>query len=255
MQSIIEKDLDNLSKNLYLEAPDLWVEFLDKVNAGIFDELVLFFATRHNYISIVQYAIENNLIDINAKSKNKEFSTIYDHLTYVAKQNKYNDLTNYFYTLKNPDEKKTQKTKNNESKTEKNTEIKKENNNIPSVICKKCKSNIFETGYIVCENKVFKYSSEEKKSVEIAREELDSVICCECNSLVENTTPKDLEALCNITTCIKCKNDLIITFIINKRNLIYNKDLNKFDLGNTYYACGKCENAISEQQKDFFKLK
>ena len=30
--------------------------------------------------------------------------------------------------------------------------------NIPSVICKKCKSNIFEVGYIVCENKIFKFS-------------------------------------------------------------------------------------------------
>ena len=254
MQSIIEKDLDNLSKNLYLESPDLWIEFLDKVNAGIFDELVLFFATKYNYISVVQYAIENNLIDINSKSRNKEFPTIYDHLVYVAKQNKYNDLINYFYILKNPGEEIPQKTKNTKNKTEKNAKIKKENN-IPSVICKKCKSNIFETGYVVCENKVFKYSCEEKKPIEIAREELNSVICCNCNSLVEDTTPKDLDALCNITTCINCKNDLRNVGIIDKRNLIYNKDLNKFDLGDTYYACGKCENAINEKQKDFFKLK
>jgi len=125
MQSIIEKDLDNLSKNLYLESPDLWIEFLDKVNAGIFDELVLFFATKYNYISVVQYAIENNLIDINSKSRNKEFPTIYDHLVYVAKQNKYNDLINYFYILKNPGEEIPQKTKNTKNKTEKNAKIKK----------------------------------------------------------------------------------------------------------------------------------
>ena len=103
-----------------------------------------------------------------------------------------------------------------------------------------------------------KFSSillKKKKPVEIAREELNSVICCNCNSLVENTTPKDLDALCNITTCINCKNDLRNVGIIDKRNLIYNKDLNKFDLGDTYYACGKCENAINEKQKDFFKLK
>ena len=253
MQSIIEKDLDNLSKNLYLESPDLWIEFLDKVNAGIFDELVLFFATKYNYISIVQYAIENNLIDINSKSRNKDFATIYDHLVYVAKQNKYNNLSDYFYLLKNPNKQLSKNNKNN--KTKKDTEEKKELVNIPSVICNKCKSNIFETGYIVCENKVFKYSSEEKKPVEIAREELNSVICCNCKSLVEDTTPKDLDSLCNITTCINCKNDLRNVGIIDKRNLIYNKDSNKFDLGDTYYACGKCENAINEQQKDFFKLK
>ena len=62
MKSSIKKDLDTLSKNLYLESPDLWIEFLDKVNSGIFDELVLFFATKYNYISIVKYAIDNNLI-------------------------------------------------------------------------------------------------------------------------------------------------------------------------------------------------
>ena len=96
MQSIIEKDLDSLSKNLYLESPDLWIEFLDKVNAGVFDELVLFFATKYNYISIIKYAIENKLIDIDLKSRNKEFNSIYDHLAYVAKQNKYHDLNDYF---------------------------------------------------------------------------------------------------------------------------------------------------------------
>ena len=37
MKSSVKKDLDTLSKNLYLESPDLWIEFLDKVNSGIFD--------------------------------------------------------------------------------------------------------------------------------------------------------------------------------------------------------------------------
>ena len=37
IKSSVKKDLDNLSKNLYLESPDLWIEFLDKVNSGIFD--------------------------------------------------------------------------------------------------------------------------------------------------------------------------------------------------------------------------
>ena len=60
MKSIIEKDLENLSKNLYLESPDLWIEFLDKVNSGIFDELVLFFATKYNYISIINISVRSN---------------------------------------------------------------------------------------------------------------------------------------------------------------------------------------------------
>lgn len=256
MKSNIEKDLDNLSKNLYLESPDLWIEFLDKVGAGVFDELVLFFATKYNYISIVKYAIENKLIDINSKSKNKEFATIYDHLVYVARQNKYKDLNDYLYILKNPNKEVPQNNKSTKKdKSDKNTDIKKETLNIPTAICKKCKSNIFETGYIVCENKIFKYSPQEKKPIEVSKEELNSVICLNCNSLVEDTTPKELEALCNITTCVNCKNDLRTSGVIDKRSLVYNKESNKFDLGDTYYACGKCEHAISNQQKQYFKLK
>lgn len=251
MKSNVRKDLDTLSKNLYLESPDLWIEFLDKVNSGIFDELVLFFATKYNYISIVKYAIDNNLIDINSKSRNKEFATIYDHLAYVARQNNYKDFSDYFSNLKNPNKEISQNNENDKT----NIKTKNKDINIPSVVCKKCKSNIFEVGYIVCENKIFKFSPDENKPVEIAKEDLNSVICYNCNSLIEDTTPKDLEALCDITTCINCKNDLRSTGIIDKRNLIYNKDTNKFDLGDTYYACGKCENAINNQQKEYFKLK
>ena len=115
MKSSVKKDLDTLSKNLYLESPDLWIEFLDKVNSGIFDELVLFFATKYNYISIVKYAIDNNLIDINAKSRNKEFATIYDHLVYVARQNNYKDFSDYFSNLKNPNKEISQNNENDKT--------------------------------------------------------------------------------------------------------------------------------------------
>ena len=115
MKSSVKKDLDTLSKNLYLESPDLWIEFLDKVNSGIFDELVLFFATKYNYISIVKYAIDNNLIDINSKSRNKEFATIYDHLVYVARQNNYKDLSDYFSNLKKPNKEISKNNKNDKT--------------------------------------------------------------------------------------------------------------------------------------------
>lgn len=252
MKANINEDLEALSKNLYLESPDLWIEFLDKVNGGVFDELVLFFATKYNYISILKYAINNNLINITSKSRNKDFATIYDHLVYVAKQNNYEDISNFFDSLKNPNKEVSKE--NNKSKKRIVTEN-KEDTIIPSVVCKNCNSNIFEVGYIVCENKIFKYSSKEKKPIEISKEELNSVICCNCNSLIDNTTPSDLDALCNITTCINCKGDLRNTGIIDKRNLVYNKESNTFDLGNTYYACGKCEKEISNQQKSHFGLK
>lgn len=243
MKSKVKKDLDTLSKNLYLESPDLWIEFLDKVNEGIFDELVLFFATKYNYFSIVKYAIDNNLINIDLKSRNKDFATIHDHLLYVARQNNYKDISDYLYIIKHPGEKIS---KDND---------KKEVENIPSFICEKCKSNIFEVGYIVSENKVFKFSSKENKPVETSKEKLNSVICCNCNSLIKNTTPNDLEMLCNITTCTNCKKDLRDTGIVDKKNLIYDKDSSKFNIKNTYYACGNCENAISNQQKEHFGLK
>ena len=172
----------------------------------------------------------------------------------MARQKTDKDIYNYLDTLKNPS-----KEISKDNKSIKNNEIDNNNNyeniNIPSVICNKCKSNIFEVGYIVSENKVFKYSPQKNKPVEIKKEELNSVVCLNCNSLIEDTTPKDLEALCNITTCIKCKNDLRTSGIVDKTNLIYNKELNKFDLGNTYYACCKCDNPIGEQQKEFFNLK
>lgn len=249
MKSSIKKDLDTLSKNLYLESPDLWIEFLEKVNDGIFDELVLFFATKYNYISIVKYAVDNNLLDLNIKSKNKDFATIYDHLLYVARQNNYKDFCDYFNNLKHQNKEIYQ------NNSEININTKNENTYIPSLICKKCKSNIFEVGYIVCENKIFNFSTKENKPIQIAKEDLDSVICYNCNSLIEDTTPKHLEDLCTITTCINCKNDLRNTGIFDKRNLIYNKDSNKFDLGETYYVCGKCEKILNNQQKNYFKLK
>ena len=129
MKSNVKKDLDTLSKNLYLESPDLWIEFLDKVNSGIFDELVLFFATKYNYISIVKYAIDNNLIDINSKSRNKEFATIYDHLAYVARQNNYKDFSDYFSNLKNPNKEISQNNENDKT----NIKTKNKDINIPSL--------------------------------------------------------------------------------------------------------------------------
>ena len=130
MKSSVKKDLDTLSKNLYLESPDLWIEFLDKVNSGIFDELVLFFATKYNYISIVKYALDNNLIDINSKSRIIEFATIYDHLVYVARQNNYKDFSDYFSNLKNPNKEISQNNENDKT----NIKTKNKDINIPTVI-------------------------------------------------------------------------------------------------------------------------
>ena len=35
MNSKVKDDLESLSKNVYLESPDLWIDFVDKVNNEI----------------------------------------------------------------------------------------------------------------------------------------------------------------------------------------------------------------------------
>ncbi|MCH1968175.1 hypothetical protein [Romboutsia hominis] len=95
----LEDSIEKLSKNLYLESPDLWIEFSGKVNDNIFDEMVLFFAIKYNYKSIVEHAISNNLIDLNAPSRNNDYPNIKEHLIFIAKQNKALDILNY---LENP---------------------------------------------------------------------------------------------------------------------------------------------------------
>ena len=46
MNSKVKDDLESLSKNVYLGSPDLWIDFVDKVNNEIIDEMVLFFAKK-----------------------------------------------------------------------------------------------------------------------------------------------------------------------------------------------------------------
>ena len=61
---MIQDDLEGLSKKLYLESPDLWMDFLDKTGNNKFDEMVLFFAVKHDFPNIIRYVVENNLIDL-----------------------------------------------------------------------------------------------------------------------------------------------------------------------------------------------
>lgn len=242
MESKVKEDLELLSKDLYLESPDLWIEYLDKVNNGIFNELVLFLATKYNYVSIVKYAVNNNLIDLNSKSKNKEFINIYEHLFYLSKQSKHKEVYNFLSSLKNP------------SQTQNDTvEINKEDP-IPCVVCPNCKSNIFESGYIVCENKVFKYSSKDNKPVEVSSSTLNSVVCNSCNCIVPDTTPEKLQLLCSISKCSNCYEDLRKVGIIDNTNLIYDTDSNKFVSKHNNYSCGKCNHILKKEQEEFFNL-
>ena len=48
--------------------------------------MVLFFATKYNYLSIVKFILDNDIINLNNPSKNKQFATIKEHILAAAVQ-------------------------------------------------------------------------------------------------------------------------------------------------------------------------
>lgn len=243
MNSKVKKDLESLSKNVYLESPDLWIDFLDKVNDEVIDEMVLFFATKYGYLSIVQYAINNNILDIESKSKNNSFDNIYEHLLHTAKQSNNSKIYDFLVSLDI-----------NSEQILTSDEYDSTNDDLPTFICNNCNSNIFECGYIVCENKVYKFSKDQRKPVEESSELLESVKCCNCNSIISQATPKMLEALCNITNCSKCNRDLRDVGIKDSEKLAYDKDSNTFISKGNHYTCHACSTPLNKDQKVHFNL-
>ena len=80
----LDNDIENLSKLLYLDNPDLWMDFMSKSTDKNFDEMSLFFATKNDMVSILRYAVEENNFDLSLPSKNKSFASIRDNLLDVA---------------------------------------------------------------------------------------------------------------------------------------------------------------------------
>lgn len=265
---ILDDDIDKLSKNLYLESPDLWIDFTDKINDNTFDEMVLFFASKYNFLSIIKHAINNNLININLPSKNNTYSTVIQHLMSVAIQNNNLEIYDYFKGLlsekhdfpsKTPDLDTKNIELNSQNAESKNTVVHNNENNYtkkysPKFICSICSANVFESGFSVLENIVYKYSQEENSSKEISREHLSQVTCCNCNNIVKDVTPKKLESLCIIQNCSKCSTDLTVCGITDKAKMTFNEKTNKFSPTSTSYHCSNCDNLISEDQQKFFGL-
>ncbi len=206
----LNEDIDSLSKNLYLESPDLWIDFSDKMGENKFDEMVLFFATKYKYISIVKHAVNNNLINLDSPSKNKAFKSIREHLISIAKQN--NNVEVYNFLTNNTDDSSNSECSSKETETNNTNKY----SYIPKCICSHCNTNIFDTGYISSKETTYKYSSQLNKLVSTSENTLDTVLCSNCKNIVSDTNPKLLENLCTVQNCSKCGLDLTSSGVIDK---------------------------------------
>ena len=59
--------------------------------------MVLFFATKYDYLSIVKFILDNDIINLNNPSKNQEYATIKEHILAAAVQ--FNSKDIYYYIL------------------------------------------------------------------------------------------------------------------------------------------------------------
>lgn len=92
-------DLNELKRKIYLDSPEVFVDFADKIENNELDEMVLFFATKYDYLSIVKFIIKNQLVDLNKPSKNNQFTTIKDHILTAANQFNATDIYEYLINL------------------------------------------------------------------------------------------------------------------------------------------------------------
>lgn len=269
MKDKIKNDLDLISKELYLESPNLWIDFIDRVNEDIFDEFVLYVASKYDYASIIEYVMEGKIFDLNSRSRNSKFKNVYEHLVSTAKTNNSNSVLDLLLNKKasSKEEIKNDIVVNdivledgvetdieiyhNTTSTEKH-KIKTEKD-IPSFVCKNCNSNIFENGYVTLENKVFKFSKKSNTVVEVEKTVLDNVVCKSCNSKI-NITPNELEVLCTVNCCTSCRADLRKVGIITKNKMVYDDGSNSFSVNKTDYTCANCNTFINSKQIKHFSL-
>lgn len=239
----LQESIELLSKNLYLESPDLWIDFSDKMSDNNFDEMVLFFAIKYNHPTIVKYALENKLINLEAPSRNKAFKSIKEHLLSISNKNNDLNISNYILGLSN------ESNKNKKSKDKIN-----QNTYIPTYICSTCKSNIFLSGFITTDKITHLYSNDLNKVITTHTQTLDNVVCKKCNSPLHSITPEKLNSLSTIQNCSSCGLNLTTIGITDKNKLVYDSALNKFISSNTSYHCSNCDNKLNEAQLSYFNL-
>ncbi|MGL5507279.1 MAG: hypothetical protein ACRDB0_05175 [Paraclostridium sp.] len=232
----LDNDIEQLSKSLYLDNPDLWLEFLSKSGDKNFDEMSLFFATKSDMLSILRYAVEENNFDLNLPSKNKDFLSIKENILDVAL--KYNARTILDYlSLSSIDI-------INRNASDLDVEYK----------CPNCKVNIFEYGYNVLIASTCTYSPISKKIIRSTPTELDIVVCSSCNFEIKGTTPSKLENITNIENCTDCGSNLTKSGIVKEVVVNYNETSKEFLDGDMSYCCKSCRNPISSNQLEYFNI-
>lgn len=102
----IISDLEELKKKVYLENPEVFVDLSDKIENRELDEMILFYATKYDYLSIVKFIVENEIIDLNKPSKNTQFKNIKEHILEASNQFNAKDIHDF---LSNFDEKNIEK--------------------------------------------------------------------------------------------------------------------------------------------------
>lgn len=232
----LDIDIEKLSKSLYLDSPDLWVDFLDRSNDKKFDEMSLFFATKNDMISILRYSVEENGFDLNSPSKNKGFSSVKDSLLDVAIKEDSSQVLAYL----------SGEEVCCDNSTNANIDI--------EYICPNCKSNVFKSGYNVLISSTCTYSTLDKKIIRSTPKELDSVICSNCNFELKEVTPSKLENLTNVENCTNCGSILPKVGIVKEVNVNYDSKTHAFTEGNSSYCCKSCRKSLDSNQLSHFNL-
>ena len=271
--NIIEilNDLKDLEKKIYLDSPEVFVDFADRIAENNLDEMVLFFATKYNYLSIVKFILNNDIVNLNNPSKNKQFATVKEHILAAATQFNAKDI---YY--KEPNKAKTPQSKKEDvadtkpntdkpetvestQNTDKNADSKVEqpqqsNMYEPKFICPNCSCNIFETGYSISEKVNYKYSKDEKKLVVTSKEQENAVTCSKCGYTIEQLNPAFLENICTVQNCKKCGKDLTSAGIVTKMKTEYDSESNSFITSKKSFHCAECDSELTDYQVNYFKL-
>lgn len=248
----LDDDVETLSKTLYLDNPDLWLDFLEKSTDKNFDEMCLFFAAKYDFLSIIKYAVEENNFDLNKSSKNIDFNSIKNHLIDVARTEGSFKVLSYLSGENNLEIESETKV-NSDSLDDISIES---NNNYTgaSYNCPHCNLNIFEFGYNVFISSTCAYSISHRKLIRSNPKELDTVVCASCNKEIPEITPTELENILNIENCVTCSIHLPTSGILKEVSVNFNKKHDVFEDDKSTYCCKSCRRPLENIQLQHFNL-